>query len=157
MSIHTVYFAGPLFTQAERNWNTAIAEGLQDAGFEVLLPQIQAINIVKSTGGLTKEERKALFDVAIDSVNKCDAVIAILDGPDPDSGTCFECGYALGLNRPVLGIRTDLRFGGDDPDAGVNLMLSQSCQKILSIGLDILTEDVPYVVKLIRAQLSELT
>ena len=31
-----------------------------------------------------------------------------MDGPDPDSGTAWECGYAYG-KKPILLVRTDFR------------------------------------------------
>ncbi len=151
-----VYFAGPLFTQGERSWNAKVVSGLRAAGFDVLLPQEQAQAIVKSTGGLTPEERATLFRIAIESVDRADLVIAILDGPDADSGTSFECGYAFAKNTPVLGIRTDLRFGGDDKDRAANLMLSESCRRFMWIGLDSLAKDDSAVGADIRNAAEEL-
>ena len=51
-------------------------------------------------------------------------VLAWLDGPDADSGTCFEAGYAFAKGIPVIGIRTDFR---DNQERGVNIMLSRAC------------------------------
>jgi hypothetical protein len=98
-----LYFAGPLFTQGERSWNAAIVGRLRSAGFEVLLPQEQAATIVTSTTGLSPDERSALFRVAVESVDRSDVVVAVLDGPDADSGTCFECGYAYARNKSFWG------------------------------------------------------
>ena len=36
-----IYFAGPLFTAAERDWNVALCGALRAAGHEVFLPQEQ--------------------------------------------------------------------------------------------------------------------
>lgn len=133
-----IYFAGPLFTQAERSWNAKLAARLRAAGHIVDLPQEQAQEIVKSTDGLTAEERAALYGASISSIERCDVVVAILDGPDADSGTCFEMGYARALSKPIIALRTDLRFGGDDPSSGLNLMLSQSA-RVLWLKLEGLT------------------
>jgi len=141
---HTLYFAGPLFTQGERDWNANVVSELRFAGYEVLLPQEQAAVIVKSTGGLTVEERDNLFQKAVSSVQQTDAVIAILDGPDADSGTCFECGYAFSQNKPIIGVRTDLRFAGDDKDRATNLMLGQSARDFVLLGLDALARGYKY-------------
>lgn len=126
-----IYFAGPLFTQAERGWNAKVAKVLAAAGHTVWLPQDQARDIVKSTTRLTDDERRQLFTVAVDCVRQCDVVVAVLDGSDADSGTCFECGVAFAFDRPVIGVRTDLRLGGEDGDNAVNLMLSQSCRALI--------------------------
>jgi nucleoside 2-deoxyribosyltransferase len=136
-----IYFAGPLFTQGEREWNAAIAGRLRSLGHTVFLPQEKGTEIVTSTGGLTAGERRELFEFAIGAIRDCDVVVAVLDGPDADSGTCFECGYAFASHRPVIGLRTDFRFGGDAREAGVNLMLSESCAQLIWMGDDALADD----------------
>jgi nucleoside 2-deoxyribosyltransferase len=49
-------------------------------------------------------------------------LIAHLDGQEVDSGTAAEVGYAVGLGKPALGIRTDLRQAGE-PEMAVNLQV----------------------------------
>ena len=77
-----LYVAGPLFTQAERAWNERLAAALADAGHDVFLPQSE----VKAIASLDAD---TIFQVDIDGVRSAEAVVAILDGADPDSGTCF--------------------------------------------------------------------
>ena len=60
----------------------------------------------------------------LDAINRCDAVVAILDGADADSGTCVEMTYAKGKGKLVIGVRTDFRRG---EDRGLNLMVSAIC------------------------------
>ena len=50
----------------------------------------------------------------------CDAVVAVLDGPDVDSGTCIELGMAHALGKKIIGVRTDFR--GLEVD-GLNIMI----------------------------------
>jgi nucleoside 2-deoxyribosyltransferase len=125
-----LYVAGPLFTQAERAWNERLAAALAEAGHDVFLPQTE----VKAIATLDAD---AIFRIDIDGVRSADAVVAILDGPDPDSGTSFECGLAYALGIPIVAIRTDFRGGGDalpgQKLATINLMLSQACSKIVSL------------------------
>ena len=52
-----------------------------------------------------------LYRLLIEAIDRCDAVVAILDGPDSDSGTCVEIGYAAGESKPIIGVRTDFRDG----------------------------------------------
>jgi nucleoside 2-deoxyribosyltransferase len=40
-------------------------------------------------------------------------VLAVLDGPDVDSGTAAEIGYAAALRLPIVGIRMDSRRTGE--------------------------------------------
>lgn len=56
-------------------------------------------------------------------IRACDAVLAILDGPDVDSGTAAEIGFAAALGKPVVGLRLDLRRTGDNEATLVNLQV----------------------------------
>jgi nucleoside 2-deoxyribosyltransferase len=129
MRMH-LYLAGPLFTQAERAWNQALATALRAAGHSVFVPQVEVQN-------LTKLEADAIFRVDLDGVRSADAVLAILDGADADSGTCFECGVAYALGIPIVAVRTDFRGGGDalpgQKLATVNLMVAQAATAIVSL------------------------
>lgn len=126
-----IYLAGPLFTQAERAWNRRLADLLGLAGHEVFLPQ-EAVQAIASL------EADAIFRVDIQGVRAAEAVVAILDGADADSGTSFECGLAYALGTPIVGVRTDFRGGGDALPgqrlATVNLMLSQSLAAVVDLG-----------------------
>lgn len=124
-----IYFAGPLFTQAERFWNHRIATRLSEFGHSVFLPQDE----VKSLDAL---EANAIFQIDVEGVRSADAIVAVLDGADPDSGTAFECGLAYGLGIPIVVLRTDFRAGGDalpgQKLATINLMLSQAASAIVA-------------------------
>jgi nucleoside 2-deoxyribosyltransferase len=125
-----VYFAAPLFTQAEWQWNSRLAEELRQLNLEVMLPQTTAEPMLK---GIVEFDAQALFLENIAQIDEADIVLAILDQTDPYSGTCWEFGYAYKAGRPVVGLRTDLRRGGDDPATSVNLMLSRSCIALLEV------------------------
>ena len=117
-----IYLAGPLFTTAEILFNAELARGLRAAGHEVLLPQ------EKQDGGTT-----VLFRNCLEGISWCDVVVACMDGPDPDSGTCAEVGHAYGL-RPIVAYRTDFRAGGDGASEGYNLVLAGMAT--VNLGLD---------------------
>jgi nucleoside 2-deoxyribosyltransferase len=116
-----IYFAGPLFTQNERVWNKRIAARMEelDATLDIFMPQE-----VKIDGKFNDPKKYGkLFDILRTEIDKADAVVAILDGPDADSGTAWEVGYAFGKGRPVIGVRTDFR---KNDDGGLNVMLRRS-------------------------------
>jgi len=118
-----LYLAGPLFTTAEREFNARMRDLLIKAGFEVWLPQDSEPR---------EQSAKAVFEKDVEGIDWCDAVVANMDGPDPDSGTCWECGYAYGKKQVVL-YRTDFR-AADDPKMGpYNLMLTQSATTCLEL------------------------
>ena len=56
-------------------------------------------------------------------IDKSDAVLAILDGVDVDSGTAAEIGYAFAKGKRVYGLRTDFRLAGDNIGSTVNLQV----------------------------------
>lgn len=125
-----LYLAGPLFTQAERAFNERLGAALQAEGHDVFLPQTE----VKAIATLDAD---AIFKIDVDGVRGADAVVAVLDGADPDSGTSFECGLAYGLGIPIVAVRTDFRAGGDalpgQKLATINLMLAQAAAAVVAV------------------------
>ena len=127
-----IYLAGPLFTQPEWIWNEALAQALQTHLFDVILPQRASESMLSGTRSF---DARLLFKRNVESILSTDVLVAILDGPDIDSGTAWECGYAFRAGKPVIGVRTDIRAGGDDPEHGINLMLSISCMSVIAVPL----------------------
>ena len=119
-----IYFAGPLFTAAERQFNRDLSARLADSlGKRIFLPQDEC-------AGLTNPAD--IFRRCREGVRSCDMVLAIVDGIDADSGTAWEMGYATGLGRPVVALRTDFRQTGED--GGMNLMLSRGCDALVTVS-----------------------
>ena len=119
-----MYFAGPLFTSAERSWNAEVAGALRAAGHEVFLPQEME----------TGTDAAEIFATDVGGIDWADGVVAVMDGPDPDSGTAWEVGYAFG-QKPIVLVRTDFRTlsgrsGGYNPmlteAASIRLYLPES-------------------------------
>jgi nucleoside 2-deoxyribosyltransferase len=88
-----LYFAGPLFTAAERTWNAEVTAALRAAGHEVFLPQEQEPGM----------DGAGIFARDVGGIDWADGLVAIMDGPDPDSGTSWEVGYTFGLGSLRLG------------------------------------------------------
>ena len=109
-----LYFAGPLFSAAERTWNADVVRGLRDGGHEVFLPQDQEHG----------KDAAGIFSTDVGGIDWADALVAIMDGSDPDSGTAWECGYAYG-KKPILLVRTDFR-SQTGSGAPYNPMLTES-------------------------------
>lgn len=117
-----IYLAGPLFTAYERNWNQQLAMELRALGHDVWLPQDWE----------DRGDRNAvnIFQVDIAALESCEVVVANLDQPDPDSGTCFEVGFAYARKTPVFFYRTDFRTMSEFADNEVNLMLTCAAKRI---------------------------
>jgi nucleoside 2-deoxyribosyltransferase len=128
-----IYLAGPLFSTAERSFNSELAKLLRDRGNEVWLPQ-------------EFEQRtmtpKQIFAKDVEGIDWADVLVANMDGADPDSGTCWECGYAY-RKKPVIVFRTDFRAGhrlggdlpamGEQDEAPYNLMVTESAARCLDL------------------------
>jgi nucleoside 2-deoxyribosyltransferase len=56
-------------------------------------------------------------------IDACDAVLAVLDGVDVDSGTAAEIGYAFAKGKPILGYRGDFRLSADNEGSIINLQV----------------------------------
>jgi nucleoside 2-deoxyribosyltransferase len=112
-----IYLAGPLFSLAEQGFNAELARFLESQGFEVFLPQEHEPR---------DKTARAIFDMDVAAIDWADMVVACMDGPDPDSGTAWECGYAYAKGKPIVCYRTDFRITGDTEGAPYNLMLSES-------------------------------
>ena len=124
--ITKIYFAAPLFTQAERMWNRKLSEAIKRKGkdIDVFLPQDKGKEAIMD-GDI---DFKKIQQICLKGIDSCDVVLAVLDGPDSDSGTCFECGYAFSTGKSIIGLRTDIRGGEDN---GLNAMLNQSCDTVI--------------------------
>jgi nucleoside 2-deoxyribosyltransferase len=112
-----IYLAGPLFTLAEQHFNAGLARLLEARGYQVFLPQEHEPR---------RKTARAIFAMDVAGLDWADLVVACMDGPDPDSGTAWECGYAYARGKPVVCYRTDFRISGDTKSAPYNLMLSES-------------------------------
>jgi nucleoside 2-deoxyribosyltransferase len=103
-----------LFTTPERDWNVGLAARLRAGGHEVFLPQDNPA--AERTG-------RAIFLKDLEGLDWADTVVAIMDGADPDSGTCWECGYSYARGKTVVLFRSDFRGSGDARDIPYNAML----------------------------------
>lgn len=116
-----VYLAGPLFTTAEQEFNRQLSSALQNAGHEIWLPQEHEPR---------ERTAKAIFEADVEGMHWAEVIVANVDGPDPDSGTCWECGYAY-RRKPIVVYRTDFRRAGDAENSPFNLMISQSANQVI--------------------------
>jgi len=134
-----LYFAAPLFSAAERAWNAELAAAVRDAGHEVFLPQEQDPG----------KDSPGIFATDVGGIDWAEGLVAIMDGPDPDSGTAWECGYAYG-KKPVIVVRTDFRehVGRSGP---YNPMVGESATLVLDLPLAPMAHVIRSVLEAIEA------
>lgn len=120
-----VYFAAPLFSDAEKEFNARLTERLEEAGHDVFLPQrdgmeIAAIYDQPDVDGV-EDVMDEVFETDRDEVYAADVVLAVLDGQVPDEGVAIEMGIAYERGVPIVGLKTDNRtFSKSEP---INAML----------------------------------
>ena len=128
-----IFFAAPLFSESERDFNSKVAKRLRDKGFEVWLAQESPF----IHEGTFKEKEK-IYEEDISALKKCDIVVAVLDGVEVDSGVAFEMGYATALEKPLIGLKTDHRAFSRVED--VNLMLEVPLVKLCNSVEEVISE-----------------
>ncbi len=119
-SRYRIYLAAPLFSAAEREYNTRLSDLLRSHFFEVYLPQ----DTGDDSGDRGLQAQKGIFDDHCRALDSADYIVAVVDGADADSGTSWEIGYSFSRGIPVVALRTDFRMAGLHEQ--VNLMLEQS-------------------------------
>ncbi|MEN8186259.1 MAG: nucleoside 2-deoxyribosyltransferase [Bacteroidota bacterium] len=131
-----IYFAAPLFSQAEKNFNQNLTDQIETLGFDVFLPQRDGIEKNKHPYDKMSEEnrRNAMFTLDRDQILDCDIFLFILDGRVPDEGACVELGmvyaqkYLKNNNKIIIGLQTDIR--ASFLNSKLNPMIRVALQKI---------------------------
>ncbi len=130
-----IYFAGPLFSEAEKRFNLRLSERLEEAGFRVFLPQRDGVDGTKPPYDrmIREERRRTMFELDKQKVFGSDVFLFVLDGRVPDEGACVELGLAhahrvlTGSDKLIVGLHTDERsaFVGSKLNPMVGVPLDQ--------------------------------
>ena len=97
-----VYIAGKIGTDSERGLLEKIDKLCKKLGLKTFLPH-RDVGIAKNMEDVEKIFEKDI----IEGLNKCDFVVAVLDGLHVGAGTAWELGYAYAKKIPAIGIKTD--------------------------------------------------
>lgn len=128
-----IYFAAPLFNEAEREYNLKITSILESFGYEVFLPQRDGFLAPELEGKSEEEKTEMIFQKDRDEVLRADILFMVVDGRVPDEGACVELGIAYASGKRCYGIKGDARSVELDMD--LNPMIS-GCFHKLFYGLD---------------------
>lgn len=113
-----IYLAGPdVFRPDVLEWAESARDTCRRYGYEALIPVDHG-----------ETEAPRIFQANLDLIRKAQIVVANLNsfrGVEPDSGTCFELGYALALDKKVCGYVEHMetlkarvhRIQGGDPES----------------------------------------
>ena len=103
MTRRSIYLAGPdVFRPDAADHGRKLVALCAEHGFNGVFPLEPSLPADLSTQALAAH----IYRTNVSHIEACDAVAANLDffrGPEPDSGTCFEVGYAVARGKPVVG------------------------------------------------------
>ncbi|MBF0779896.1 MULTISPECIES: nucleoside 2-deoxyribosyltransferase [unclassified Granulicatella] len=105
-----LYFASPLFSEMEQQFNAALVQRIREAypHIEVYLPQEQAdINDKNAYANST-----LIAKIDTEHLLSSQLLIAILDGSSIDVGVASEIGVAYQAGIPILALYSDVRQQG---------------------------------------------
>ncbi|MFN7970787.1 MAG: nucleoside 2-deoxyribosyltransferase [Acidobacteriota bacterium] len=115
-----LYLASPLgFAASTAAYREELHEALSSLGVDVVDPWDSAMAPPR-----TAESALAIGRLNFRLIDACDAVLAVLDGSDIDSGTACEVGYARARGLVVHGLRSDVRLSGEYAELGINLQVA---------------------------------
>jgi nucleoside 2-deoxyribosyltransferase len=126
-----IYCAGPLFSQAERDFLASCAHRLREEGFDCFVPHEEVQRVELTPEGV--------FDHDFEALSRADALLAWVDGPQVDDGTACEIGLFYGLmhqpgsrRKGIVGFATDWRIERRRAlwdHGGVNLFVSGAIRR----------------------------
>jgi nucleoside 2-deoxyribosyltransferase len=101
--LHRLYLAGPdVFRPDAADHGRQLVALCAQYGFSAIFPLSADLPCGLEPQALARH----IYAANLAHIDACDAVLANLDffrGPEPDSGTCFEVGYAVARGKPVVG------------------------------------------------------
>ena len=119
-----VYVAGPLFDEGERWFIEKVDALVQECGFDTFLPH-------RDNPPKTADNVRLIFENDKSGIDRCDVVVANLNGIMTDDGTAWEMGYAFAHGKHIIGLYTDWRARFPAPDEVVNLMMQCSMNRLV--------------------------
>jgi nucleoside 2-deoxyribosyltransferase len=149
-----IYFAGPLFSEAERRFNLGFTQRLEALGYHVFLPQRDGVEGDKPPyDRMTPEERRhAMFCLDRTIILDSDVFLFVLDGRVPDEGACVELGiaycqkYLHDGGRLLVGLHTDTRAA----------FVGARLNPMVRVPLDYVVEDEETLLRVLAEHESEV-
>ena len=137
-----LYLASPYgFAESTKPFLEYLKKELRAAGHEVIDPWEIGEKYLKAfrdnAKGIPNQQRiselqeinSKLASLNCEEICKSDVVVACLDGPDVDSGTASEIGFACAMGKRIFGYRGDFRRTGENEAAQVNMQVQYWIKK----------------------------
>jgi len=119
-----VYVAGPLFDEGERWFIEKVDALIRSCGYDTFLPH-------RDNPPKTADNVELIFLNDKGGIDRCDVVVANLNGVTTDDGTAWEMGYAYAKGKFTIGLHTDWRARFPAPNEVVNLMMQCSVDRLV--------------------------
>ena len=119
-----VYVAGPLFDEGERWFIEKVDQLVRDLGFDTFLPH-------RDNPPKTADNVQSIFDNDKGGIDRCQVMVANLNGIMTDDGTAWEMGYAFAHGKFIIGLYTDWRARFPNANEVVNLMMQCSMDRLV--------------------------
>jgi len=130
-----IYLASPLGFSPENNpYLDKVKQQILSQGHTIFCPweqtqlsdelqRIPQLDRYQERVGSYKAFAAQIGTINEDGIRESDALLAVLDGAEVDSGTASELGFASALGKVCYGLRTDIRDSGDFAGIPVNLQV----------------------------------
>lgn len=108
-----IYFAAPLFSEPDRDYNVKVYNRIMDElgdRVDIYLPQDNP----EINDKTAYANSIAIANADYEYLNKSDVMIALIDGASTDVGVALEVGIAFEKRMPIIGLYTDVRQQGTD-------------------------------------------
>lgn len=122
--LHQAYVAGPLFDEGERWFIETVDARVAAQGFRTFLPH-------RDNPPKTELNVRTIYENDKAAIDRCDVIVANLNGITTDDGTAWELGYAFALGKYGIGLFTDWRARFPAPNEVVNLMMQCSLDVVV--------------------------
>lgn len=156
------YLANGLFSLGDRYVNEQLAGAIRQAVPGIALYVPQENDAINDKSAYADSMSIAEADLAM--LQQSDVLIAVLDGVEIDSGVAAEIGAFSMLNRPIVGVFTDVRQQGRDNKKKIEALIADGMENqfvyrnLFVIGLiklnGVITTSIEEAVKAVQEKLT---
>ena len=120
------YLANGLFSLGDRYVNEQLAKAIREAVPEITLYVPQENDAINDKTAYA--DSKSIAEADLSKLQESDVLIAVLDGVEIDSGVAAEIGAFSMLNRPIVGLFTDVRQQGRDNEKKIHALIEEGVE-----------------------------
>ena len=120
------YLANGLFSLGDRYVNEELAKAIRQAVPEITLYVPQENDAINDKTAYA--DSKSIAEADLSMLQESDVLIAVLDGVEIDSGVAAEIGAFSMLNRPIVGLFTDVRQQGRNNEKKIQALIEEGIE-----------------------------